>query len=591
MNASNRLTGIRRLMDREGIDAYVIPSSDPHQSEYPPEYWKARAWMTGFTGSSGTAVVGKDWAGVWTDSRYYLEAESAIAGTEFELFPIGKKDVLDYPEHLASTLRDGAVVGFCGDVLSVADQRKLDAQLRKANVSTKATGDLVGEIWSDRPALPVGAVYEHPTEFAGRTRSEKLDLVHDRLEALECEWTVVATLDDIAWLLNLRGEDVEYNPVFLAFAVVGRDSVTLCVDGTKVPPAIVDSLHADGVSLAEYGDIERLVDEIPAAATVSCDPGRLSFALYERIRAGHNVRDEVNPTTELKARKNDAELANLRRCMVRDGAAMAEFLCWISSAVESEEAIDEYEAGRKLREFRSRRDRFVSESFNTISAYNEHGPIVHYAAPEYGSSPLRQGGIYLVDSGGQYLDGTTDITRTIVLGSPTPDQRRDFTLVLKSHIALATVRFPRGTTGHELDSICRLPLWDRRINYGHGTGHGVGYFLNVHEGPQRISPTPNTVALDVGMLISNEPGLYRRDKYGIRIENLIAVQSDGEGDFGEFLSFETLTLCPIDRTLIDLSLLTEKERSWINEYHRTVRDALENEVDCREWLFAATEPL
>jgi Xaa-Pro aminopeptidase len=579
-------------MEREHLDAYIVPSADPHQSEYPPPYWKEREWITGFRGSAGTAVIMHETAGLWTDSRYYLEAEKAVEGSYFELHRVGQEGVADYPEYVADRLPTGATVGFCAHVLSEAARRRLESQLKERGLESKPTADLIGEIWRDRPRLPRQPVFEHSLSFAGQSRREKLARVRRLLEDRGCDWAVLASLDDIAWLFNLRGSDVDYNPVFLSFAAVGPEKTVLCVDPSKIAPQLADSLRGEGVHLAAYDDLSTIIDSIPAEAAVACDPQRMGVSLYRKIKSSHTVRDGVNPTTVLKAAKTPEELANLRRCMVRDGAAMVEFLYWLSEA-PADGQLSEYAAMRKLREIRSGKDHFVSESFNTISAFGSNAPIVHYRAPEEGSAEIRRPGLYLLDSGGQYLDGTTDITRTIAVGSPDGRQKQDFTLVLKAHIALATARFPRGTTGHELDSLCRRPMWDERANYGHGTGHGVGYFLNVHEGPQRISPTPNSVSLEEGMLISNEPGIYRAGEYGIRIENLLAVRSEGRGDFGPFLSFETLTLCPIDRTLVDSSLLTALELHWLNEYHNRVYEALAPSLSasCREWLRHATEYL
>lgn len=591
MDIEARITGLRDLMADGRIDAYVIPSSDPHQSEYPPDHWKAREWISGFDGSSGTVVVTRDSAGLWTDSRYYLAAEAAVNGTPIELHRSGSPDVLDYPEYLAGQLPAGSVVGFCGAVLSESAHRRLKGTLQKRGIATKATRDLIAEMWEDRPALPSEAVFEHSVEFTGLSRLGKLARVREEISENDCEWLVIATLDDVAWLFNLRGADVPYNPVFIAYAAVSTDRAILCVDAEKVRPEVATSLADDGVTVLEYSDVSEVVRSIPADARVLVDPDRISVDLYGQV-GGQRV-EEMNPTTRLKAQKSEVELANLRRCMVRDGAAVVRFLHWLSSTIAAGETPTEYECQVRLLEFRREGDRFVSESFNTISAYNANAPIVHYAAAADGSSRLTAKGLYLVDSGGQYLDGTTDITRTVALGTPTDEQKLDFTLVLKAHIALATTKFPVGTTGHELDSISRRPLWNRHANYGHGTGHGVGYFLNVHEGPQRISPRPNAIALEEGMIVSNEPGLYHTGRYGIRIENLVVVTGSEEGEFGSFRGFETLTLCPIDRNLVEVSVLSKEEHEWLNAYHQRVREALAGELpdDARGWLMDATEPV
>jgi Xaa-Pro aminopeptidase len=536
-------------------------------------------------------VITRSRAGLWTDSRYYLAAEAALTGTSIELFRHGMPDVPDYPQFLAESLQPGSVVGFPGRLLGVSTHRRILRSLERAGITTRATHDLFADVWRDRPPLPNEPIYEHHVQYAGTAREAKLAQLREELEARECQWTVVATLDDIAWLFNLRGTDVPYNPVFLSFAVVGHDRTVLCVHQASLSDQLRTDLEAGGVSILDYHTVDEVVRSIPVESRVLVDPERINVELFQAIPG--TIVEEMNPTTRLKARKTPAELENLRRCMIRDGAAMVEFLAWLTQSIADGVTLTEYDAQKRLREFRAAGDLFVSESFETISAYKDHAPIVHYSASPSDSASLAADGLYLVDSGGQYMDGTTDITRTIPLGSLRREEKVDYTLVLKAHIALATTVFPAGTTGHELDAIARRPLWDHMRNYGHGTGHGVGYFLNVHEGPQRISPRPSTIALEPGMLISNEPGVYHTGDYGIRIENLVVVGPEEETSFGGFHRFETVTLCPIDTRAIERSLLSPEEREWLNAYHLRVRDSLMDHLSdgARAWLSNATDPI
>ncbi len=579
-------------MEERGIAAYVLPSSDPHQSEYPPDHWKHRAWLSGFHGSAGTVVVTMQRAGLWTDFRYFIEAETALSGSGIELFRVGEPGVPDYPDWLAGELDRGERVGFDADCVSVAAARSLETSLSSKGIEVAAGEDLVGMLREDRDPLPNRPVYLHDTKYAGKSRGEKLSALRTQMERLGAAYHLISTLDDIAWLLNIRGSDVTYNPVAVAHLVVGPDRALLHTDRERCPDDVRVELEADGVVLAPYEAAADSVSAIPDGAGVIVSPQQVSVATRRRLRPGVRVVERLNLTTEAKARKNATELDHLQRVMVRDGVAMARFIHWLVSSVGREE-ITELSAEAKLRDLRAEGEHYVSESFRTISAYRGHGAIVHYAATPETSSLLEPAGLYLVDSGAQYYDGTTDITRTVALGEASDQARRDFTLVLKGHIGLATLRFPPGTTGHMVDAICREHLWRERMNYGHGTGHGVGFFLNVHEGPQRISGHPNEVALSPGMIVSNEPGVYRPEQYGIRTENLITVIEDGQSEFGSFLRFETLTLCPIDRSLIDVAMLSHAERTWVDDYHRRVRDRLLGHLagGARTWLETACAPL
>lgn len=592
MEARERLTALRSLMREAGLAAYVVTSSDPHQSEYPPAHWKHRSWLSGFDGSAGTVVVTEHAAGLWTDFRYYLEAEEALAGTGIDLFRLGEQEVPDYPEWLADTLCEGDAVGFDELCVSVAATRNLESRLGPKGIGVVPGDDLVGRVWSDRPELPTRPVRVHDVRYTGESRGEKISALRGEMDELGVDYHLISTLDDIAWLLNIRGSDVPYNPVAVAHLIVGRDLAALYVDESQLSADVRTDLTEDGVTIRPYGDIAGDLASFPPDTSVLLSPDQVSVGFARALDPQVRVVEHVNLATPAKARKNAVELEHLRSAMVRDGVAMARFLHWLARAVGDEE-VTELGAEAKLRDFRAEGERFVSESFRTISGYRGHGAIVHYAASEESNARLEAAGVYLVDSGAQYEDGTTDITRTVALGEPSEQARRDFTLVLKGHIGLATLRFPVGTTGHMIDVVAREHLWREGMNYGHGTGHGVGFFLNVHEGPQRISQRPSDVALAPGMVVSNEPGVYRADQYGVRIENLVAVADDGAAGFGTFLRFETLTLCPIDRSLIDADLLTAEERRWVDDYHRRVRDQLLGNLDgaCAAWLERACSPL
>ena len=575
------------------IDAYVVTSGDPHQSEYPPERWRGRAWISGFTGSAGTVVVTADRACLWVDFRYYLQAEQNTLGTGFEVFRHGLPRVPDYPDWIASELGPGSRVGVDASTMSVSALASLTAALAPKDITVVAGPDLLDDIWTDRPGHPAETVTAHEVRFAGQSRGEKLSVLRARMAAAGATHHLIATLDDIAWLFNLRGSDVAYNPVFLAYALITNDDAVLFVDHSRIEQSALRELEGDGVTLAPYDDVIATIGRLERDAVVLYSAEQTSAGLAAAIPSSTRRLERINPTSELKARKTAVQAEQLRATMARDGEAMVRFIHWLVVAVRGGQWVSEMSATAKLLEFRSRGDRFESESFHPISGYRGHGAIVHYAATDDTNSVLEPAGLYLIDSGAQYLDGTTDITRTIALGDPGEDERRDFTLVLKAHIALATLTFPVGTTGHMIDAIARHHLWNERLNYGHGTGHGVGFYLNVHEGPHRISSQPNSVALEAGMVVSNEPGIYRPERYGIRIENLLMVVDAGTSEFGAFRRFETLTVCPIDRTLIETALLTDAEREWIDEYHRHVRDRLLGrlEGDVAEWLERACAPL
>ncbi len=593
-HTADKLTRLRAAMTRHGIDAVVLPSSDPHLSEYLPAHWRAREWLSGFTGSAGTFIATHDSAGVWTDGRYWTQAEAELAGSGIALMKIGSGASLQHIDWLAANLRAGQCAAVDARVLGLAVARLLAEALGAKGIRLRTDIDPLDEVWLERLALPSGPVYEHAAPYAVQSRAGKLALV--RAAMAEATHHFISTLDDIAWLFNLRGADVSFNPVFVAHALVDRDTATLFVPDGKVAPALAARLLADNVSLAPYADAAAALAALPAGATLLLDPRRVTAGMRGAVKV--KVVEEVNPSTLAKSKKLPAEAAHVRATMEQDGAALCDFFAWLDGELANaqrapltEAAIDQH-----ITAARARRPGFVSPSFATIAGFNANGAIIHYRANPVGCAVIEGDGLLLIDSGGQYLGGTTDITRVVPVGRPSQAQRRDFTLVLKGVIALSVAQFPRGTRSPMLDALARAPIWAAGIDYGHGTGHGVGYFLNVHEGPQSISqsamPEAHT-AMEEGMITSVEPGIYRPGQWGVRIENLVLNQDAGSTPFGQFLRFETLTLCPIDTRCLERSLLRSDEIDWLNDYHASVRARLAPHVQGAgaEWLALRTEAI
>ncbi|MGF6658232.1 Xaa-Pro aminopeptidase [Paraburkholderia youngii] len=591
-----RLASLRAAMAREGIAAYLVPSADPHLSEYLPGRWQGRQWLSGFTGSAGTLIVTADFAGVWTDSRYWEQATAQLAGTGVELMKMtGGQLMTPHFEWLAQNVVSGGTVGVDGAVLGVAAARALSAALNARGVQLRTDIDLFEAIWAQRPALPADAVFEHAAPQAGVARADKLAQVRRAMADKGAQWHFISTLDDLAWLLNLRGADVSYNPVFVAHALIGVDRVSLFIADGKVSPALADVLARDGISVEPYAKAADALAALPAGSTLLIDPRRITYGSLQAVPSSVKVVEAVNPSTFLKSCKTAADAAHVRDTMEQDGAALAEFFAWFESAL-GRERITELTIDERLTAARARRPGFVSLSFATIAGFNANGAMPHYRATEESHAVIEGNGLLLIDSGGQYLSGTTDITRVVPIGTPSNEQRRDFTVVLKGMIALSRAQFPRGIRSPMLDAIARAPIWQAGADYGHGTGHGVGYFLNVHEGPQVIShyaPAEPWTAMEEGMITSNEPGLYRPGKWGVRIENLVLNVAAEKTEFGDFLKFETLTLCPIDTRCIELALLRDDERAWLNAYHETVRARLAPHVsgDAKAWLELRTQPI
>ncbi len=601
-----RLTQLREVLAERGVYALLVPSSDPHLSEYLPERWQGRQWLSGFTGSMGTLVVTIDRAALFADSRYWVQAEAELTGTGIELVKIPTGSSSLHVEWLAAHAVAGQTVAVDGQVLGLAAAKALRQALEGTGVVLRTDLDLLAAIWPDRPDLPAQPVYEHRAPHAPLARSAKFAAVREAMARAGATHHFVSTVDDIAWITNLRGSDVSYNPVFLAHLLIDRAAATLFVGSGKVSAALGTTLAADGIRLAPYEEAGAALAALGTGDVLLVDPKRITLGLREKVGAAAAVVEAINPSTLLKSRKSATEAGFVREAMAEDGAAMCEFYAWFEAALAQQQAgpaaggqrITELTVDEKLSAARARRSGFVGLSFNTIAGFNANGAMPHYRATEDSHAVIEGDGLLLIDSGGQYLGGTTDITRVWPIGRVSAAMKRDYTLVLKATMALSRARFPRATPSPMLDSLARAPLWAEGLEFGHGTGHGVGYFLNVHEGPQSISkaiPDPH-MGMEPGMITSIEPGVYRPGLWGVRIENLVlnvaATTAEG-GAFGEFLEFETLTLCPIDTRCIERSLLRADEVDWLNGYHAMVRERLAPRVSgaALAWLNARTEPL
>ncbi|MDO5035494.1 MAG: aminopeptidase P family protein [Porphyromonas sp.] len=589
----SRLHALRKVMEQNDIDAYIIPSSDQHLSEYVPECWKAREWISGFNGSAGTVVVTREEAGLWTDSRYFLQAAQQLEGTTIELRKMGLPETPSITDYLR-TKQEVKRVGFADRSMSLLEARKYEEALSVAGKEVVSDLNLIAEVWSDAPEVPKNEFFEQPLKYAGESTKDKVARVREKLAAAGANTQIITMLDEVAWLFNIRGNDVAYNPVGIAYGLVTSDMLLLYTFKEKLPLEVKSHLGANGVVIRPYEEIYNDVAELPSDAIVLVDPARTNFALYQAIPETYFRVEQLSPITLLKAVKNEAEYQGYRSVMRRDGAALTRFFIWLEQSLAKGEHPTEYEVGVKLSAFRAADEQYVSDSFGTIAGYRGHGAIVHYSATPESSYELEPEGLFLLDSGGQYHDGTTDITRTVSLGKhPTSEQKEDYTRVLKGHIRLAMAVFPEGTCGVHLDLLAKQALWSVGKNYGHGTGHGIGHFLNVHEGPQNIRTDLNPTPIMVGMVTSNEPGFYLEGQYGIRIENLIRTVPHSETDFGKFFRFETLTLCYMDSKLVDVALLTDEELEWYNQYQTRVYDEVSPLLNADEavWLKEKTAPL
>lgn len=588
-NTLPHLEALRAEMASRNIDAFIIPGTDPHQSEYYADHWGCRTWISGFNGSAGTAVVTAHDAGLWTDSRYFLQADQQLADSGFTLFKDGLPDTPSIEGWLASTLPTGSTVAIDGTLFSTTVAESMKCYFEKHHISLITDFTPFDKIWLQRPSLPHTPFFVHDEKYSGESATSKIARVMQAVNESGADALLLSALDEIAWLFNIRGTDVNYNPMTYAYAYIDNDRRILFIENNKLNDENSNYLQEMGIEQQPYNAVFDFAASLQGK-TVSINPAKLNYTLYNKLTTA-TLRDN-GPIAMFKAIKNETQIAGIRRAMVRDGVALVRFFRWLDTNIDSGKAT-ELSAARQLRAFRAEQELFVDESFATIAGYNEHGAIVHYSATPESDVQIRRKGFFLLDSGAQYLDGTTDITRTVSLGTLTLQQKRDYTLVLKGHIALSRCQFPEGTRGAQLDAIARMPLWRDGLTYLHGTGHGVGHFLNVHEGPQSIRLQENPTPLAPGMITSNEPGLYRAGEYGIRHENLVLTTLAQETEFGKFYRFEPLTLFPFDKRALDMTILYPHEIAWLNDYHRMVYDRLKSSLSSEEceWLREATSAI
>jgi Xaa-Pro aminopeptidase len=594
-NHKANISAIRRLMAEKQLAAYIIPATDPHISEYVPDFWRAMYWACGFTGSAGTLVITHDFAGVWTDGRYFIQAEQQLAGSSAELVKLKMQHAPEYIEWLAGRLPEGATVGVDGNLIARFIYTQIEAGLRLKSIKLDPHQDLIAPIWKDREPLPAIQIYDFPLKFAGASRRDKIAQIRQEMQQKGCDCTVFSSLDDIAWAFNLRGSDVNYNPVFVAHAMITKREAALFIAPEKISEDLKAKLNRDGVKVFNYSETTEQLSQLPVKSIIFIDPKRVNQNLPGAFPATAKIVEGINISTWLKAAKNPIEINHTRQTMIKDGVVLTKFFHWLAKNVGNQ-SISELSATEKLHELRSAQKDNVGESFGTIAGYRAHAAMPHYSATTESNLELHPEGLFLLDSGGQYLSGTTDTTRVISLGNMTKEERRDYTLVLKGMIACSTTRFPKGTKGWQLDALARAPMWQEGINYGHGTGHGVGYFMNVHEGPQAISFTGNAVAgmdapLIPGMITSVEPGIYRAGKHGVRLENLVLCIEDTKNEFGEWLTFETLTIAPFFTNLVDKSMLSKIELTWLKNYNSWVSKKIGKFLSAEEktWLKSVTK--
>lgn len=586
-----RIEALREWLNRNNLSAFIIPSSDPHLSEYVAPHWKSREWFSGFTGSAGTVVVTADKAGLWTDSRYFIQAADQLAGTGIDLYKEMLPETPSIDAFILENLPADSAVGIDGRNLSVNYVENLQQKLSQKQISLNVQSDPMEEIWQDRPAIPQTPPFIYDIKYAGKSCKEKIEEIRQELRSKNCDSILITALDEIAWTLNLRGNDVKYNPVVISYLLITQENAVFFILPEKVTPEIDSYLKQQGVAIVDYNETDSYLSTL-SAPSILLDPVKTNYFIYSSVNSECRIVRDSSPVALMKAIRNPQELIGVHSAMKKDGVAMVKFLRWLEEVVpsgkETEMSID-----RKLYEFRSQQELFMGESFGTIAGYKEHGAIIHYSATSDTDATLRAESFLLLDSGAQYLDGTTDITRTIALGELTEEEKRDYTLVLKGHLMLNMARFPKGTRGAQLDVLARLPLWKEGLNYLYGTGHGIGHFLNVHEGPQSIRMNENPVVLQPGMVTSNEPGVYRPGKHGVRTENLFLVVEDGEGMYGEYYKCETITLCPICKKGIVKELLSPEEIEWLNDYHKKVYEVLSPELNAeeKEWLKDKTSKL
>ncbi|MBQ0117109.1 MAG: aminopeptidase P family protein [Flavobacterium sp.] len=592
MKHIEKLAALRLLMKKEGIDAYIIPSSDPHISEYLPEHYQCISWTSGFTGSAGTLAITQDFAGLWTDSRYFVQANQQLQNSGFELVKLVVQHAPEYIQWLAQNLKDEATVAFDGNLASLLVAQQIKNTLEPIGFKVNGHVDLLTPIWENRPSLPIAPAYALPTEVTGKSTEEKIADVRSEMKKLRTGYHLISSLDDLAWFLNIRGTDVKCNPVVLGFALVTPETVNLYIAPGKLDQNALDGLTKAQVTIKSYTDVTGDIAAIPTGARILIDPKRTCFALYDLIPEGVQIVESLNPSNLMKALKNEVELAHTRNAMINDGVALTQFFKWLEENVATG-ALTEMSIADKLQGLRAQQPGFKDISFDTIAGYKDHGALPHYKAEPDSNYTLKPEGLLLVDSGGQYITGTTDITRVISLGQLTQEEKDDYTIVLKGTIEGSQAVFTAGTRGYQIDAITRRSIWATKRNYGHGTGHGVGFFLNVHEGPHVFNGTATDIAILPGMITSIEPGLYREGKHGIRIENLVAAKNIDENQFGQFMDFETLTLCYIDTSLVEKSWLHQEHIDWLNAYNAMVYERISPKLDQEHqaWLKEKTKAI
>jgi len=588
-----RIAALREAMKEKDIDAYIIPSSDPHLSEYPADRWKSRGWISGFNGSAGTIVITADKAGLWTDSRYFLQAEIQLKGSDIQLYKASLPETPTIPDFLLNELKEKQTVGLDGQTYSVADTKALESKLAGKKINLESSYDLIDLIWKDRPAIPGNSLFEMPEELSGKAVSEKLNEINDQLHKVGADCLVLGALDEIAWAFNIRGTDVTYNPVVVSYGFISEKESVLFIDPKKITEEVATHLKKEGVTIADYSRIQTYLSRLDEKYTIFLDPSKTNISLFNAIPKECEIIEGITPANHLKSVKNETEIKGFRNALIKDGVALTRFYIWLENQMATGEKVTELSASAKLSSLRAEQPMYLMDSFETICGYADHGAIVHYSPSPETDATLKPESLLLMDSGGQYLDGTTDITRTIALGEPTEQMKKDFTRALKGMISIAKCKFPAGIRGCLIDVIARKALWDAGIQYLHGTCHGIGHCLNVHEGPQSIRMEENPVILKAGMVMSDEPAMYRTGEYGIRTENMILIKEDSETEWGKFLSFDTLTLCYIDTRLVVVPMLSIREHAWLNKYHQMVYELLSPHLNKEEaeWLKEKTKEI
>lgn len=587
----SKLNELRTLMKNKNIDTYIITKYDPHQSEYSQECWNSVKFISNFTGSAGIVVVTLTEAGLWTDGRYYIQAEKELNSDEIILYKASEANTISYLDFAVESTQIGGTIGFNGKTISLKEVKNLISKSKPKKINIEYTTDLIDKVWIDKDVQIKNKIFEHDLKYSGKSRIEKLNSVRDIMVKENIDLYLLSSLDDIAWLFNLRGKDVEYCVVFESYAIITKNEAILFVDDLKIQDVKI-SLNTDNIKIKEYDEIFNYLNNINEDLIIGININRLNYSLYKCVEKNLLVKRTVDITSELKAVKNEIELQNIELSHVRDGVAMVKIIKWIKESVKKD-SLTEYSIGKEIERIRSLGENYILESFSSIVGYMENGAILHYRAKKETSKIVENKGLLLIDSGATYLDGTTDITRTIALGEVTVEMKKDFTLVLKSHIALNRCIFMYGATGSNLDVIARMPMWENGLDYKSGTGHGIGYCLNVHEGPQNISKLASPYKLEKGIVLSNEPGVYKEGQYGIRTENIMVVKHHCTTEMGELLKFDVISYCPIDINAIDVSMLTQEELSWVNNYHKIVYDKLSpylNEKE-KEWLRNETKEI